>query len=74
MNTTGRIVVVMAIVVAALLLLFFGGGMGSGSTMSGGMMGNGTMGGIEEMGWMWLPSLLILGLGALLVWILFGKK
>lgn len=74
MNTTGRIVVVMAIIVAALLALFFGGGMGSGLTMSGGMMGNGTMGGIEEMGRMWLPSLLILGLGVLVVWILFRKK
>ena len=71
MNTTGRIVVVMAIVVAALLALFFGGGMGTGSSMSGGMMGNGMMGG---MGWMWLPSLLILGLGVLVVWILFRKK
>jgi uncharacterized membrane protein len=43
----------------------------TGTTMSGGMMGNGAMGGI---GWMWIPTFLVLGLGALLAWIIFAKK
>jgi hypothetical protein len=35
------------------------------------MMGNGAMGGIS---WMWIPALLALGLGVLLVWAIFGQK
>ena len=61
---------VLAIIVAALLLLF-GGGMMTGTTMSGGMMGNGSMGGIS---WMWLPTLLVVILGVVLFSVLFRKK
>ena len=39
--------------------------------MGGGMMGNAWMGGF---GWMWIPAVLIVGLGVLLVWGILGKK
>jgi hypothetical protein len=71
MNETNKTALVIAFVVAMALLLLLGGGAMTGTTMSGGMMGSGTMGGI---GWMWLPTLLILGLGALLAWVIFAQK
>jgi len=43
----------------------------TGTTMSGGMMGSGSMSGIS---WMWVPSLLIVALGVVLFSVLFGKK
>ena len=60
-----------AFAISALLVLFFGGGMMTGTTMSGGMMGSGSMGGIS---WMWLPTLLVIVLGIVLFSVIFGKK
>ncbi len=71
MNATNKTALGIALAVTVVLLLLFGGGAMSGATMSGGMMGNGTMGGI---GWMWIPAVLSLGLGVLLVWAIFGQK
>jgi len=71
MDATTRTVLVIAFALVVMLLLLFGGGTMTGATLSGGMMGNGAMGGIS---WMWIPALLMLGLGAVLVWILFGQK
>ena len=71
MNATTKTALVIAFAVVVVLLLLFGGGTMTGTTMSGGMMGSGTMGGI---GWMWIPTLLILGLGVLLAWVIFGQK
>lgn len=71
MNTATKTVLVVAFAIAVVLLLVFGGGAMTGTMMSGGMMGNGAMGGI---GWMWLPALLILGLGVLIAWLIFGQK
>ena len=71
MDAVSRTALVIAFVVVALLLLLFGGGMMTGTTMSGGMMGSGSMGGIS---WMWLPTLLIVVLGAVLFPVIFGKK
>jgi hypothetical protein len=45
--------------------------MATGTMMSGGMMGSGSMGGIS---WMWLPTLLLVVLGAVLFSVIFGKK
>ena len=70
MDATSKSALAVAIIVAALLLLF-GGGMMTGTTLSGGMMGSGSMGGIS---WMWLPTLLIVVLGAVLFSVIFGKK
>ena len=69
MDTTTKIALVIAFVVVALLLLLFGGGMATGTMMSGGMRGSGSMGGIN---WMWLPTLLVVVL--VLFSVIFGKK
>ena len=73
MDATHKTALVIAIAVVALLLLVFGGGMMTGTTMSGGMMGSGSMGGIG-ISWMWLPTLLVIVLGVVLFSVLFGKK
>jgi hypothetical protein len=71
MNATTKTALFIAFAIVVVMLLLFGGGTMTGTTLSGGMMGNGAMGGIS---WMWLPTLLMLGLGALLVWVIFGQK
>ena len=71
MNATTNTALVIAIVAIALLLLLFGGGMATGTIMSGGMMGSGSMGGIS---WMWLPTLLVVVPGVVLFLVLVGKK
>ena len=58
--TTKTIVLVVLSIVGAMVVLF-----GSG------MMANGAMGGISRM---WIPSLLMLSIGVLLGWALFGQK
>ncbi len=73
MDTATRTALVIAFVVVALLLLIFGGGMMTGATMSGGMMGSGSMDGIG-ISWMWLPTLLVVVLGVALFSVIFGKK
>ena len=71
MNQTNNTALILAFVVVVLLFLFLGGGMATGTMMSGGMMDRGMMGGLS---WMWLPTLLTMGLGLLLGWVIFGKK
>ncbi len=77
-NKTGLTVAFVAVVV---LFLIFGFGtmsgsfMGSGNT-GGGMMGGGSMwqGGFGGYGWMWIPTVITLGFGIFLGWLLFAKK
>lgn len=72
MNETNKTGFVIAFVVVVVLFLFFGGGtMMTGFQMSGGMMGNGRVGGIS---WMWIPTLITVGLGIWLGLTIFGKK
>jgi len=71
MNTATKTILVIAFAIAVVLLLLFGGGAMTGTMMSGGMMGGGHMGGVS---WMWIPTLLVLGLGVLLGWVIFGQK
>ena len=71
MNETNKTGLVIAFVVVVVLFLLFGGGAMTGATMSGGMMGSGMMGGIS---WMWIPTLLTVGLGVLIGWAIWGKK
>ncbi len=71
MNTTTKTPLIIAFAIVIVLFLIFGGGTMTGGMMSGGMMGSGRMGGIS---WMWIPTLLTLGLGVLLGWVIFGKK
>ncbi len=81
MNESNRTGLIVAFVVVVVLFLIFGFGtmsgsfMGSGNT-GGGMMGGGTMGqgGIGGYGWMWIPTLITLGVGVLLGWLIFGNK
>lgn len=69
MNGTTRAALAIAFGVVVVLLLLFGGGMMTRTTLSGGMMGNGAMGGIA---WMWIPIVLLLGF--LIVWAIVGTK
>ena len=71
MNTATKTVLVIAFSLVVGLLLLFGGGAMTGAMLSGGMMGNGTMAGIN---WMWIPIFPLLTLGALLIWVLFGQE
>ena len=86
MDDKNKTFLVAAFVVVLVLFLIFGGGMATGVNMGGWMMGGGsTDGGImggSSMGgwtmggynWMWFPTLLFLGLGVLLGWLIWGKK
>jgi hypothetical protein len=71
MNVSSNTPLVIAFVVVVVLFLIFGGGAMTGSMMSGGMMGHGWIGGFS---WMWVLTLLTLGLGVRLGWVIFGKK
>ena len=71
MDATIKTPLVIALAVVFLLLLLFGGGMSTGTMMSGGYMGSGSMGGIS---WMWLPTLLVVILGVVLYSAIAGKK
>ena len=71
MDNTGRTGLFIAIVAVALLLLLFGGGLATGTMMSGGYMGSGSMGGVS---WMWLPTLLVVAIGVVLFSAISGKK
>ena len=70
MNTTNKTALVIVFSIVVVLLMLFGGGAMTGATLSGGMMGNGAMGGIS---WIWIPTVLMIGLGAVLVWAIFGQ-
>ena len=77
MNESSKTPLVIAFVVVVVLFLIFGGG----SMMGGGMMGQGGSGYRMGQGWinggfswMWIPTLLTLGLGVVLGWVIFGKK
>ena len=76
MNATSKTALVIAFVVVVVLFLLFGGGAMTGATMSGGMMGSGMMGSgmMGGISWMWIPTLLTLGIGILLGWAIFAKK
>ena len=71
MDITSKTALFIALAAVALLLLLFGGGMATGTMMSGGMIGSGSMGGIS---WMWLPTLLVVVLGVALFSAISGKK
>ena len=76
MNESNKTGLIIAFVVVVVLFLVFGGGAMSGSFMGGGMMGGGTIGDgrVGGFGWMWIPTVITLGVGVLLGWVIFGKK
>ncbi len=71
MEATTKAALITAFAVVTLLLLLFGGGLATGTMMSGGLMGVGSMGGLNGM---WLPTLLLVALSAVLGYVIFGKK
>jgi hypothetical protein len=71
MNESSKTSLIIALVVVVVLFLIFGGGAMTGS-MGGGMMGHGWING--GFSWMWVPTLLTLGLGILLGGLIFAKK
>ena len=71
MDETNKAGLVMAFSVVGVLFLLFGSGALLGATLSNGMMGSGTMGGIS---WMWLPTLVTLGIGIMLGWTIFSRE
>ena len=77
MNESNKTTLVIALVVVVVFFLVFGGGALNGSMMNGGMMNGGMMGQGRwsgGFGWMWIPTLLTLGIGVLLGWMIFGQK
>ncbi len=81
MNKSNRKGLITALVVVVVVFLIFGYGtmgsfMGGGMMGSGRMMGDGRMGpsGFGGYGWMWIPTLITLGIGVWLGWMLFAKK
>ena len=55
-----------------LLFLLFGGAVGTGAMMTGGYMGHGAM--MGGVGWIWVPTLLVLFSGIFLGWAIFGQR
>ena len=71
MNVNNKTILIIAFVIVVVLFLIFGGWGMTGLRLSSGMMGGWMMGGIS---WMWIPTVVILGIGILLGWAIFGKK
>ena len=71
MNESNKAGLVMAFSVVVVLFLLFGAGALTGTTLNNGMMGSGNMGNIS---WMWIPTLLALGIGIMLGWTIFAKE
>jgi hypothetical protein len=80
MYETSKTPLLIAFVVVVVLFLIFGGWAMIG--MGGGMIGQGGIGGYRMghgwinggFSWLWIPTLITLGLGALLGWVIFGRK
>jgi len=66
MKTTNKTYQIIAFVIVIVLFLLLGGGAMTGARLSGGMMGG--------ISWMWIPTVIVLGLGIFLGWAIFGKK
>jgi hypothetical protein len=71
MNARNNSPLVIAFVAVLVLFLLFGGGAMTGGMMNDGVQGSGWMG---ERSWMWTPTLVTLGLGIVIGWVLFKKK
>ena len=64
MNATNKTALVIAFAIAVLLWMFFSGAMTIGGMFSGGMMESGYMGGyMGGISGMWIPTLLVVGVG-----------
>ena len=80
MKEISKTPIVVLFVVVVVLFLIFGGWAMTG--IGGGMMGQGGIGGFRMghrwieggFSWMWIPTLLTLGVGVLLAWVIFRRK
>jgi hypothetical protein len=71
MNAKIRITLITSFVVGILLFLLFSSMVITGALSNGGMMGSERMAGIS---WMWIPTVLSLGLVFLIGWAIFSKN
>ena len=71
MNAKTRITLIISFVVVILLFLLFSGLVITGALTNGGMMGSERMVGIS---WMWIPTVLTLGLVFLIGWAAFSRN
>lgn len=75
MNTkSNRSLIIAFVVVIVLFLLFGGGAMTSGMMNSGMHTGLNENGWMSNRGWMWFPTLITLGIGIIIGWVIFKKK
>ena len=66
MKNANRTFLIIAFVIVVMLFLVLGGG-----AMTGIRLGSGMMGGFN---WIWIPTVIVLGIGIFLGWAIFGKK
>jgi len=71
MNTNNKTPLIIVFVIVVVLFLLFGSLSMTGVRLYGSMMGGGMMGVIS---WMWIPTVIVLCIGILLGWAIFGKK
>ncbi|MBE0539378.1 MAG: hypothetical protein IH620_06670 [Ignavibacterium sp.] len=75
MNTKSNRPLAIAFVVVIVLFLLFGSGAMTGGMMNGGMPnGYNENGWMSNRGWMWFPTLITLGIGIVIGWVIFKKK
>lgn len=74
-NTKSNKQLVIAFVVVIVLFLLFGSEAMTGGMMNGGMHnGYNENGWMSNRGWMWFPTLITLGIGIVIGWLIFKKK
>ena len=71
MDTTNRSALVITALAAGVLAVFYGGGTFFGSVIRGGMMDGADTG---EVDWIWSAALLAAVMGAVLFFLVFGRK
>lgn len=71
MNTKTKITLITSFVLVILLFLLFSSMVITGALSNGGMMGSERMAGIS---WMWIPTVLSLGLIFMIGWTIFSKN
>jgi hypothetical protein len=75
MNTKSNKLLVIAFVAVIVLFLLFGSGAMTGGMMNGGMHnGYNENGWMSNRSWMWFPTLITLGIGIVIGWLIFKKK
>ncbi|MBK9163736.1 MAG: hypothetical protein IPM21_07475 [Acidobacteria bacterium] len=76
MSKNNKAFLIIGLVVVAGLFLFFASGLFGNGMMDGWRSGGGMMGGRGSFGsgFMWLPTLLFLGLGIALGWLIWGRN